>query len=531
MVQLVMESPFFQVAIPNLPSTSRFQSFSRVMTVHIDVTTPVYNPAESPPQCDSTALGLSDHPPRLSTFSHLDLNDSHEHHHTVGCSVPMLVLLSFPRMATNMAWSAQWAALGPYLGTMLPPYAVQLTQLIGPLSGILVAPIIGVLSDQSVHHWGRRRPFLVYGAVTSAACWTLMGYTREFGELLGDANAHRPHTAWLTILLYTWMDITVNVVQTPAFLLIADFAGDRQTLGASIGQASSTFGSIWVAGYIYIFGAAHLTLRWFLGMLSVTMLTSVGAVCIFAHEDVGRMKEVDGTSSEDAPRTVSRINKAFLSLFVGLKTLPRTLIVYCLVFFCLQFGFTAYNGNKGQFFGIEVFGGNSTQADVCGPHQCTHDQARYNDGVRLAGGLVDLLFNVLGYAYSWLLPLLVYRLGARWVITVACIPQILLMAMALTNVLVVDVTIVVSTAITQATIFALIVPVIVHVFGTSAHVGMYVGAVNSANCIGQLVNFLIGAALVETSFGYALPVFVGGAFSFVGALLALFALRIDMHSM
>ncbi|KAI9907762.1 hypothetical protein PsorP6_016389 [Peronosclerospora sorghi] len=501
------------------------------MSTHIEVTTPNYNPApvESPPRRESTALGLPDHPPRLSTFSHLDLNDSGQSKHTVGCSVFMLVLLSLPRMATNMAWSAQWAALGPYLGTMLPRYAVQLTQLIGPLSGILVAPIVGVLSDRCTSKWGRRRPFLIYGAITSAACWCCMGYTRELGELLGDVGTHRPCTAWLTILLYTWMDITVNVVQTPAFLIIADFAGDRQTLGASIGQASSTLGSICVAGYIYLFGAAHLTLRWFLGMLSVTILASVGAVSVFATEDVVVPKNLEGGAR--GPSTWNRIGEAFATMYHGAKTLPVSLATYCLILFCVQFGFTAYNGNKGQFFGVEVFGGDSLDADVCALSHCSELQKRYNDGVHLAGGLADLLFNVLGYVYSWILPFLVYRVGARWVVTIACIPQALLMAMVFTKIVALDVVIVVLTAITQSTIFALVVPIIVHVFGTSAHVGMYVGAVNSANCLGQLLNFIVGAALVETSLGYALPVFVGGALSCLGAVISLGALRIDMHSM
>ncbi|CAH0473645.1 unnamed protein product [Peronospora belbahrii] len=501
------------------------------MVTHIEAKTPTYKPAESPLHRESTALGLQEHPPRLSTFSHLNLNDSGEGKHTTGCSVAMLVLLSLPRFATNMAWSAQWAALGPYLGTMLPRFAVQLTQLIGPLSGILVAPTIGVVSDRCASKWGRRRPFLIYGAVTSAACWILMGYTRDLGELLGDSGNSRPWTAWLTILFYTWMDITVNVVQTPAFLVIADFAGDRQTLGASIGQASSTLGSICVAGYIYIFGAAHLTLRWFLGMLSVTMLASVGAVCAFAKEEVLPSKDVELESGEAAASTMKRIGEAFSCIVRGLRTLPHTLAIYCLVLFCVQFGFTAYNGNKGQFFGIEVFGGNSTEANVCNLSHCTEDQERYNDGVQIAGGLADLLFNVFGYLYSWILPFLVYRLGAHWVVTVACIPQALLMVMAFTKVVALDVVIVVLTAITQSTVFALVVPIIVHVFGTSAQVGMYVGAVNSANCMGQLLNFLVGAALVDTSLGYALPVFVGGALSLLGALISLGALRIDMHSM
>ncbi|DBA02825.1 TPA: hypothetical protein N0F65_006615 [Lagenidium giganteum] len=446
------------------------------------------------------------------------------------CSIAMLVLLSLPRMATNMAWAAQWAALGPYLGTLLPRYAVQLTQVIGPLSGILVAPTIGVLSDRSTNRWGRRRPYLLYGAITSAVCWTLMGFTRQLGELLGDHGDSHPWTAMLTIVFYTWMDITVNVVQTPAFLLIADFAGDRQTTGAAIGQASSTLGSIVVAGYIYAFGAAHLTLRWFLGMLSVVMLVTVGAVCIFAHE-TPRVKTCLPDNSRAQPSACTRVCQAFGSILHGLRVLPRVLVVYCAIFFCIQFGFTAYNGSKGQFFGIAVYGGNATDADACG-HACSPAQTQYNRGVRVAGGLTDMLFNVAGYAYSWLLPLLVHRIGARWVVVLGSIPQALLMVMAFTKIVAVDVAIIILTAITQTTIFALIVPVIMHVFGnTTSDVGMYVGALNSANCFGQLVNFFVGAALVETSLGFALPVLVGGACSLVGVLIGWFFFRIDMHSM
>ncbi|KAJ0401886.1 hypothetical protein ATCC90586_009008 [Pythium insidiosum] len=440
-----------------------------------------------------------------------------------GCSVAMLVLLSLPRMAINMAWAAQWAALGPYLGTLLPRFAVQLTQVIGPLSGILVAPTVGVLSDRCEHAWGRRRPFLVYGGVACAVCWTLMGFTRQLGEALGDRGDAHPWTAALTIVFYTWMDVTVNVVQTPALLLVADFAGERQTLGAGIGQASSTLGSLLVAGYIQCFGAAHLTLRWFLAMLSVTMLATVGVVAVVARETPRARDLAQGS----APM---RVLAAFRAIGQGLARLPRVLVVFCAVFFCAMYGFTAYNGSKGQFFGVAVLGGDATDADVCGAH-CSDAQRHYNRGVALAGGLADLGFNLLGYAYSWLLPWLVRRLGARWVVTLGLVPQALLLGMAFTRSVSLTVTLVVLTAVTQSTVFALLVPIVLHVFGPDADVGMYVGALNSANCVGQLLNFVVGAALVETSMGYRLPVLVGGAVSLVGVVLSLAFFRIKMHSM
>ncbi|TMW60103.1 hypothetical protein Poli38472_000145 [Pythium oligandrum] len=446
-------------------------------------------------------------------------------------SLGMLLLISMPRMVVQMAWSAQWAALGPYLGTMLPRFAVQLTQVIGPLSGILVAPTIGVLSDRSLNKWGRRRPFILYAGIASVICWILMGFTRQIGEACGDYGdgsdgtpTSRTWTAFFMVIFYTWMDITVNVVQAPVFLMIADFAGDRQTTGAALGQGWSTLGSILISGYIEIFGAAHKSLGYFLGMLCVIMIISVTLVCVFVKEEP--LQETDAPKES----TLKQIGQAFKSIWIGLKALPMVLIVYCFIFFCVQYGHTAYNGNKGQFFGIEVYGGNPDNADQCGD-KCTEEQDAYNHGVRVAGGSTDLIFNSVGYIYTWALPFIVHKIGAKWALVASLIPQALLAVMAFSDVVGLNVFIVVISSLTQVIIFALLVPIVVHVFGDKEDIGVYVGALNSANCFGQLLNFAIGAAIVDTSMGYKLPVFIGGIMTVIGIVVAIFFFKIKMYSL
>ncbi|TYZ64607.1 hypothetical protein PybrP1_008243 [[Pythium] brassicae (nom. inval.)] len=463
------------------------------------------------------------------------LHDGDDARPVQGASVLKLMLISIPRLAIQMTWSAQFAALGPYLGTMLPNYAVQLTQFIGPICGIFIGPTIGVFSDRSTNKLGRRRPFLIYASIASVICWILMGYTRQMGEALGDYGTgqageptSRTWTTLFAVLLYAWMDITVNVVQTPTYLFIADFAGDRQTLGASIGQGWSLVGSVFVAGYIYLFGAAHKTLRSFLWMLSGVMMVTVLIACI-AGKETPIKKDVN-----DRTTGLQQVKAAFGAIIHALKTLPKTLMVYCIVFFCIGYGFTAYNGNKGQFFGFEVYDGVALGSDSCGSGSnppCTEGQEAYNKGVSLAGGSTDLMFNIVGYLYTWAVPFLVKKFGAKNVLIGSFLPQCLLMVMAFTKNVTIDVFIVVITTVTQSVVFALLVPIIVHVMGNEIDIGVYVGALNSAQCFGQLLNFAVGSAVVETSFGYKLPVFLGGAFTLIGVFITIFFLKLKMYSM
>lgn len=442
-------------------------------------------------------------------------------------SIWLLLAVSMPRMAVNMAWSAQWAALGPYLSTLLPNSAVQVTQFIGPIVGIIVNPTIGVFSDRTTSRFGRRRPYLVAAGILCVICWMAMGYTSQIGEALGDygegEDADRTWTSVFTIFFYAWMDIMVGAVQTPAMLLVADFAGDRQTTGAALAQAWSTLGSIVVAVYIYAFGAPYRTMHWFMGTLSVVMIVCVGVACVFAKETPLDPSKVEQVS------TFTQTKNAFASVWIGVKTLPKVLMVYATAFFFVQYGYTAYNGNKGQFFGLEVYGGSSDNADNCDP--CSTEQTAYNDGVSLAGGTADLLYNIVGYIYSWALPLLVSKFGLKWVLTMSTIPQMFLLIMAWVNNKVFDVFVVAITGVTSSVWFSCIVPVIIHVMGNDIEIGQYVGALNSANCLGQLVNFAIGTAIVNTSLGYKLPVFLGGVMTAIGFFVSTLFLKIKMYSL
>ncbi|EQC37364.1 hypothetical protein SDRG_05581 [Saprolegnia diclina VS20] len=458
-----------------------------------------------------------------------------------GCSILFMVLLCAPKMAMNMAWAAQWAALSPLLEILLDSSWVQVVQLVGPTTGLLVAPTVGVLCDNCTSKYGRRRPYLFWGAVTSALCWLIMMHTVDIGEALGDTKStqfteyntkgvpiSRKWTTVFTVLCYIWMDITCNVTQVPAGLIIADFAGDRQVTAASIGGAYSIAGSFAVSGYILFFGAAHESIKSFMTMLIVIMLVTTMSVCFFVKE-TPYVPTVATNKKEE-------IRAAFSAVWTGIKLLPSLLKVYAVMFVLIQYGWTAYTGAKGQFFGIVVKGGSSEGADKCGHDglaACTEAQQNFNDGVRLASGTTDTILNCVSLLFLAILPFLVRKFGAKRVLTYAIIPQTLLIAMAFSKIVWLDMLIIVMCCATQSALSSLVMPTIIHVIGLGANnnLGLFAGAFNSANCLGQFLNFALSSVLVKSSMGYALPVLVGGILSALAFFLAFFKLELKMHSM
>ncbi|KAF0693204.1 Aste57867_15798 [Aphanomyces stellatus] len=438
-----------------------------------------------------------------------------------GCSIPFMFLLAAPRIAIMMAWSAQLSAIGPLLEILLGSSAVQLVQLVGPICGLVVVPSVGVVSDNCTSRHGRRRPFLFGGALASIAAYVVLLFSRDLGRALGDTDASRAYTAAITITMYVWTDVALNVAMVPANLILADFAGDRQVTASVVGGVVAAGGQLAVSMYITAFGPAHESLTPFLCMLIGTMGATTCLTCWGATE------RVHVRPSTERARGKSILVDAITSVVAGIRSLPPPLGVYFGILGLTQYGYASYNGAKGQFFGIVVKDGVSDEADVCGA-ACSPRQIAFNDGVKLAG-LADMLQG-LSLVYVLCLPALVQRVGARRVVVLGALPQTLLIVMALSTSALLDIAIAALSSITQVTIFLLAMPLVVHVVD-STELGMYSGALNSAMCLGQFLNYLIASVLVRTRMGYALPILVGGVMTALAFVVALTKFHVKMHSL
>jgi len=108
------------------------------------------------------------------------------------------------------------------LGTSMDDLA--LVWLAAPVTGLLVQPVIGYLSDNTWHPtWGRRRPFFFLGAVLAATALFLM-----------------PHSVgiWMAVAVLWLMDASINISMEP----FRAFVGDKlDTSQQTAGFAMQTF--------------------------------------------------------------------------------------------------------------------------------------------------------------------------------------------------------------------------------------------------------------------------------------------------
>ena len=77
--------------------------------------------------------------------------------------------MSFGFMGIQFGWGLQMAnmsAIYEYLGAK--PNEIPLLWLAAPLTGLIVQPIIGNLSDNTWNRLGRRRPYFLIGALLSS---------------------------------------------------------------------------------------------------------------------------------------------------------------------------------------------------------------------------------------------------------------------------------------------------------------------------------------------------------------------------
>lgn len=122
----------------------------------------------------------------------------------------------------QFAWQMRIILSGPLTESLgASPLLYGLIWLAGPVTGIVVQPIIGALSDNTFTRFGRRIPYLFFGALFGAIGLVLLPKSEFISGLFGQN-----HPTWLALLIaamFIWIiDACVNAAQGPYRALIPD---------------------------------------------------------------------------------------------------------------------------------------------------------------------------------------------------------------------------------------------------------------------------------------------------------------------
>ena len=158
--------------------------------------------------------------------------------------------LSFGFFGVQIAYALQSANISRIFATLgADPHSLSFFWILPPLMGMLVQPLIGKYSDRTWCKIGRRKPYLLVGAIVAVL---VMLFLPNAGSLnlstrlfLGLSGA-----MWFGLFSLIFLDTSINVAMQPFKMMVGDMVNEQQkTQAYSIQSFLCNAGSLF--GYIF----------------------------------------------------------------------------------------------------------------------------------------------------------------------------------------------------------------------------------------------------------------------------------------
>ena len=129
----------------------------------------------------------------------------------------------------QFVWAIQvGTATAAFRKLRLPDTQVNFAWLAGPVSGVVVHPLIGAFSDRCESSLGKRWPFLIPGPLAVGLFVVLFSQASAVGRFLSDLSGIGEQSSWLARLFalfaFWGLDISVNIIQGPMRALLTGTA-------------------------------------------------------------------------------------------------------------------------------------------------------------------------------------------------------------------------------------------------------------------------------------------------------------------
>jgi maltose/moltooligosaccharide transporter len=141
-------------------------------------------------------------------------------------SLSQIINMNFGFLGIQFSFGLQQANTSPiynYLGA--DEASLPLLWLAGPMTGLIVQPIIGALSDRTTSRLGRRTPYFLIGAILCSLCLLAMPYSPAL---------------WMAASLLWILDAANNVTMEPYRAFVSDKLNEDQYALGFLTQSAFT---------------------------------------------------------------------------------------------------------------------------------------------------------------------------------------------------------------------------------------------------------------------------------------------------
>ncbi len=159
--------------------------------------------------------------------------------------------LSFGFFGVQIAYALQSANISRIFATLgADPHQLSFFWILPPLMGMLVQPLIGKWSDRTWCRMGRRKPYLLVGAIVAVLVMILLPNAGSLNLSTAYVFLGLNAAMWFGLFSLIFLDTSINVAMQPFKMMVGDMVNEEQKAKAySIQSFLCNAGSLF--GYLF----------------------------------------------------------------------------------------------------------------------------------------------------------------------------------------------------------------------------------------------------------------------------------------
>ena len=137
--------------------------------------------------------------------------------------------LSFGFFGVQIAYALQSANISRIFATLgADPHQLAFFWILPPLMGMIVQPLIGKYSDKTWNRMGRRKPYLLIGAIIAVLVMLLLPNAGSLGLSTSYVLLGLNSAMWFGLFSLIFLDTSINVAMQPFKMMVGDMVTEQQ---------------------------------------------------------------------------------------------------------------------------------------------------------------------------------------------------------------------------------------------------------------------------------------------------------------